>query len=157
MPYLCALPALQDLAFCWFPLALAVLQSEIQDVWRRKETSVYACPCFKGIFRGVAVYVHTPKTTKCRNLFFLIYNFDFKRWQWQHAKASKIDYMFHGFTSIKLKPVGTKKMKISKVRVLVSRARPFTQSLRWERVWSNSHSRLVLHCQHVLIVREVRF
>ena len=48
---------------------------------------------------------------------------------------------------------------------LVSRARPFTQSLRWERVWSNSHSKLVLHCQHncircgqlVLIVREVRF
>ena len=26
---------------------------------------------------------------------------------------------------------------------LVSRARPFTQSLRWERVWSNSHSGLV--------------
>ena len=50
--------------------------------------------------------------------------------------------------------------------MLVSRARPFTQSLRWERVWSNSHSKLVLHCQHncircgrqlVLIVREVRF
>ena len=48
---------------------------------------------------------------------------------------------------------------------IVSRARPFTQSLRWERVWSNSHSNLVLHCQHncircgqlVLIVREVRF
>ena len=31
---------------------------------------------------------------------------------------------------------------------VVSRARPFTQSLRWERVWSNSHSKLVLHCQH---------
>ena len=50
---------------------------------------------------------------------------------------------------------------------VVSRARPFTHSLyaRWERVWSNSHSKLVLHCQHncihcgqlVLIVREVRF
>ena len=48
---------------------------------------------------------------------------------------------------------------------LVSRARPFTQSLHWERVWSNSHSKLVLHCQHncircgqlVLIVREVQF
>ena len=26
---------------------------------------------------------------------------------------------------------------------VVSRARPFTQSLRWERVWSNSHSDLV--------------
>ena len=26
---------------------------------------------------------------------------------------------------------------------IVSRARPFTQSLRWERVWSNSHSGLV--------------
>ena len=51
------------------------------------------------------------------------------------------------------------------LRILVSRARPFTQLLCWERVWSNSHSKLVLHCQHncircgqlVLIVREVRF
>ena len=49
--------------------------------------------------------------------------------------------------------------------IVVSRARPCTHSLRWERVWSNSRSKLVLHCQHncihcgqlVLIVREVRF
>ena len=29
------------------------------------------------------------------------------------------------------------------MHIIVSQARPFTQSLRWERVWSNSHSGLV--------------
>ena len=35
------------------------------------------------------------------------------------------------------------KEKVNVEENLVSRGRPFTQSLRWERVWSNSHSGLV--------------